>query len=66
MLSPRTRPGQRGLFLCESLDDVERHLHASLVQSTVQEAIPESYHEGKEVNGLLRVAGRRAVGRDAV
>ena len=43
----------RGHFLFESLDDVERHLRASLVQSTEQEAILESYHEGKEVDGLL-------------
>ena len=53
VLKPADSAGQRGLFLCESLGDVERHLHASLVQSTEQEAILESYHEGKEVNGLL-------------
>jgi biotin carboxylase len=53
VLKPADSAGQRGLFLCESLDDVERHLHASLVQSIEQEAILESYHEGKEVNGLL-------------
>jgi biotin carboxylase len=53
VLKPADSAGQRGLFRCESLDDVERHLHASLVQSTEQEAILESYHEGKEVNGLL-------------
>jgi biotin carboxylase len=55
VLKPADSAGQRGLFLCESLGDVERHLHASLVQSTEQEAILESYHEGKEVNGLLVV-----------
>jgi biotin carboxylase len=53
VLKPADSAGQRGLFLCESLDDVERHLHASLVQSIEQEAILESYHEGREVNGLL-------------
>jgi biotin carboxylase len=53
VLKPADSAGQRGLFLCASLDDVERHLHASLVQSTEHEAILESYHEGKEVNGLL-------------
>jgi biotin carboxylase len=57
VLKPADSAGQRGLFLCESLDDVERHLHASLVQSTEQEAILESYHEGKEVNGLLVLRG---------
>ena len=55
VLKPADSAGQRGLFLCESLGDVERHLHASLVQSTAQEAILESYHGGKEVNGLLVV-----------
>jgi cysteine synthase A len=55
VLKPADSAGQRGLFLCESLGDVERHLHASLVQSIEQEAILESYHEGMEVNGLLVV-----------
>lgn len=55
VLKPADSAGQRGLFLCESLGDVERHLHASLVQSTEQEAILESYHGGTEVNGLLVV-----------
>ena len=55
VLKPADNAGQRGLFLCRSLDDVERHLHASLVASTEQEAILESYHEGLEVNGLLVV-----------
>jgi biotin carboxylase len=74
VLKPADSAGQRGLFLCESLDDVERHLHASLAQSIQQEAILESYHEGLEVNGLLVVRDgeptvvtlsdrRRAVGR---
>ena len=55
VLKPADNAGQRGLFLCRSLDDVERHLHASLVAATEQEAILESYHEGLEVNGLLVV-----------
>ncbi|HEU6445721.1 MAG TPA: ATP-grasp domain-containing protein [Gaiellaceae bacterium] len=55
VLKPADNAGQRGLFLCESRDDVERYLHASLAQSTEQEAILESYHEGTEVNGLLVV-----------
>lgn len=55
VLKPADSAGQRGLFLCESMDDLERHLHASLVQSTEQEAILESYHRGLEVNGLLVV-----------
>ena len=47
--------GQRGLFLLESEDDLERHLHASLAESLEHEAILESYHPGMEVNGLLVV-----------
>ena len=55
VLKPADSAGQRGLFLCQSPGDVERHLHASLAQSTEQEAILESYHAGLEVNGLLVV-----------
>jgi len=55
VLKPADSAGQRGLFLCRSPDDVERHLHASLTQSIEQEAILESYHVGLEVNGLLVV-----------
>jgi biotin carboxylase len=55
VLKPADSAGQRGLFLCQSLDDVERHLHSSLIQSIEQEAILESYHQGLEVNGLLVV-----------
>jgi biotin carboxylase len=53
VLKPADSAGQRGLFLVTSVDDVERHLHASLAQSIEQEAILESYHPGLEVNGLL-------------
>jgi biotin carboxylase len=53
VLKPADSAGQRGLFLVASVGDVERHLHAALVQSTDEEAILESYHAGREVNGLL-------------
>jgi biotin carboxylase len=53
VLKPADSAGQRGLFLVTSVDDVERHLHASLAQSVEEEAILESYHAGLEVNGLL-------------
>ncbi|HKF14583.1 MAG TPA: hypothetical protein VKB13_05070 [Gaiellaceae bacterium] len=53
VLKPADSAGQRGLFLVKSRDDLERHLHAALAQSTEQEAILESYHAGLEVNGLL-------------
>ena len=55
VLKPADSAGQRGLFLCLSIDDIERHLHAALAQSTDEEAILESYHPGLEVNGLLVV-----------
>ncbi len=57
VLKPADSAGQRGLFLVQSLDDVERHLHAALAQSTDEEAILESYHSGLEVNGLLVARG---------
>jgi biotin carboxylase len=57
VLKPADSAGQRGVFLVASIDDVERHLHAALAQSTDEEAILESYHAGLEVNGLLVVRG---------
>jgi biotin carboxylase len=57
VLKPTDGAGQRGLFLIKSLDDLERHLHSSLAQSTTQEAILESFHEGREVNTLLVARG---------
>jgi biotin carboxylase len=57
VLKPADSAGQRGLFLVSSTDDVERHLHAALAQSTDEEAILESYHAGLEVNGLLVARG---------
>jgi biotin carboxylase len=57
VLKAADNAGQRGLFLLESEDDLERHLYASLAESLEQEAILESYHAGLEVNGLLVVRG---------
>jgi biotin carboxylase len=57
VLKPADSAGQRGLFLVLSRDDIERHLHAALAQSTDEEAILESYHAGLEVNGLLVARG---------
>jgi biotin carboxylase len=57
VLKPADSAGQRGLFLVESVDEVERRLHASLAQSMDEEAILESYHSGLEVNGLLVARG---------
>jgi biotin carboxylase len=53
VLKPADSGGQRGLFLLESPDDLDRHLHAALVESPSGEVILESYHEGLELNGLV-------------
>jgi len=61
VLKPADSGGQRGLFLLESIDDLERHLHTALAESPTQEAIVESYHEGLELNGLVVARGGEAV-----
>jgi biotin carboxylase len=53
VLKPADSGGQRGLFLLETPDDLDRHLHAALVESPSGEVILESYHEGLELNGLV-------------
>jgi biotin carboxylase len=53
VLKPADSGGQRGVFLLESFDDLERHLHAALAESPTQEAILEAYVEGLELNGLV-------------
>jgi biotin carboxylase len=53
VLKPADSGGQRGVFRLDSLDDLERHLHAALAESTGEEAIVESFHEGLELNGLV-------------
>jgi len=55
VLKPADCAGQRGLFLLRSVDDLEAHLHAALVESSNEEAIVESFHDGLEVNGLVVV-----------
>jgi biotin carboxylase len=53
VLKPADSGGQRGVFRLESIDDLERHLHAALAESPTREAILESYEEGLELNGLV-------------
>jgi biotin carboxylase len=60
VLKPADSGGQRGLFLLESIGDLERHLHTALAESPTQEAIVESYHEGLELNGLVIARGGEA------
>jgi biotin carboxylase len=57
VVKPADCAGQRGLFLLRSVDDLEAHLHAALSESSNEEAIVESFHEGLEVNGLVVARG---------
>ena len=57
VLKPADSGGQRGVFLLESVDDLEAHLHAALAESPTAEAIVESFHEGLELNGLALARG---------
>jgi biotin carboxylase len=60
VLKPADSGGQRGVFCLESVDDLERHLHAALAESSGEEAIVEAFHEGLELNGLV-IARRGSV-----
>jgi biotin carboxylase len=60
VLKPADSGGQRGVFRLESIDDLERHLHAALAESPTQEAILESFEEGIELNGLVFARAGRA------
>jgi biotin carboxylase len=53
VLKPADSGGQRGVFLLESVDDLDAHLHAALAESAGGEAIVESFHDGLELNGLV-------------
>jgi hypothetical protein len=46
VLRPATGNAHRGVFVLESPDDLERHLHATLAESPTQEAILERPGEG--------------------
>jgi hypothetical protein len=47
----------RGLFVLESVADLERHLHAALAESPTQEAIVERAEEGTSFVALVHVGG---------
>jgi biotin carboxylase len=57
VVKPADSGGQRGLFLLDSFDDLDRHLHAALAESPTGEAIVEEYVDGLELNGLVVVRG---------
>jgi biotin carboxylase len=52
VLKPSDSGGQRGVFLLESADALDAHLHTALAESATAEAIVERFHEGLELNGL--------------
>ena len=60
VLKPADSGGQRGVFRLESVDDLERHLHAALAESPTGEAIVEAFSEGTEMNGIVVVRGGEA------
>jgi biotin carboxylase len=53
VLKPADSGGQRGVFRLDSVDDLERHLHAALAESPTEEAIVEGFQDGLELNGLV-------------
>jgi biotin carboxylase len=53
VLKPADSGGQRGVFRLDSVDDLERHLHAALAESPTEEAIVEAFQDGIELNGLV-------------
>jgi biotin carboxylase len=57
VLKPADSGGQRGVFRLDTPDDLERHLHAALVESSSEDAIVESFHDGIELNGLVIARG---------
>jgi biotin carboxylase len=57
VLKPADSGGQRGVFRVDTPDDLERHLHAALVEASSEEAIVESFHDGIELNGLVIARG---------
>ena len=61
VLKPADSGGQRGVFRVESLDDVQRHLHETLIASPSGEAILEQYVDGTEMNGIVIARGDEAI-----
>ena len=60
VLKPADSGGQRGVFLVESTDEVEAHLHEAVAASPTHEAILEEYVEGTEMNGIVIARGAEA------
>lgn len=61
ILRPANGPRGRGVFVLESADDLERHLHAALAESPTQEAILERPGEGIDLVAVAEVAAGHVV-----
>jgi biotin carboxylase len=53
VLKPADSAGQRGLFLVHSVEELQAQLALTLAASPSQQAIVETYEDGREVNTLL-------------
>jgi biotin carboxylase len=60
VLKPADSGGQRGVFRLESVDDLDRHLHAALAESQSGDAIVEAFVDGTELNGIVVARGGSA------
>lgn len=60
VLKPADSGGQRGIFRLDSIDDLDAHLHAALVESAGGEVVLERFHDGLELNGLVVARGGEA------
>jgi formate-dependent phosphoribosylglycinamide formyltransferase (GAR transformylase) len=60
ILRPANGPRGRGVFVLESADDLERHLHAALAESPTQEAILERPGDGVGLVAVVDVADGHA------
>jgi L-amino acid ligase C-terminal domain 2 len=57
VMRPATGDPRRGVFVLESADDLERHLHATLAESPTQEAIIERPAEGVGLVAVVTSGG---------
>ncbi len=55
VLRPADTRGHRGVFLLDSAEAIDAHLHATLAESADGEAIVESFHAGQELNAVAVV-----------
>jgi cysteine synthase A len=61
VVKPSDSGGQRGVFYCETVADVERHAAEAIAESPIGEGIVEGFMPGMELNGIVVVRGGEAV-----